>query len=92
MFFSETVFQQNRSLSFHPGSSPLSFKRLVSFDNFVIDYPWHLFQQRDQRSNKSHDDLSHVGEDDELPMHSNELEKQVDALTQKCLKSIQLIK
>uniref|UniRef100_A0A914Z0J5 Uncharacterized protein n=1 Tax=Panagrolaimus superbus TaxID=310955 RepID=A0A914Z0J5_9BILA len=72
----EQIFQQNRSLSFHPGSSEMSFKRL----------------QRDQRSNKSHDDLSHVGEDDEMIGHPNELEKQVDALTQKCLKSIQLIK
>ena len=70
--FSEKIFQQNRSLSFHPGSS----------SGFSAS-------PREEH-HKSHDDLSHIGEEDVQP--SKDLERQVDALTQKCLKSIQLIK
>ncbi|KAE9550637.1 hypothetical protein FO519_006154 [Halicephalobus sp. NKZ332] len=68
----ETIFQQNRSISFHPGSSS-GFSTTPR-----------------EEHHKSHEDLTHIGEEE--PQPNRELERQVDALTQKCLKSIQLIK
>lgn len=49
----------------------------------------------DERSNKSHDDLSHVGEEPDdfsLTGSSSNLARTVDELTQKCQRSMQLLK
>ncbi|KAI1720657.1 hypothetical protein DdX_04900 [Ditylenchus destructor] len=79
------IFINNRSVSYHnPGG--MGFKG------------WQK-QMGDDRSNKSHDDLSRVGEECEdlsqfsIPGSSNSsLKRTIDELTEKCHKSIALIR
>uniref|UniRef100_A0A7E4V997 USP domain-containing protein n=1 Tax=Panagrellus redivivus TaxID=6233 RepID=A0A7E4V997_PANRE len=73
-------YLSNRSMSFHPDGGNNGFPSVSS------------------RNNKSHDDLSHVGEDDESfsgvenKKTNAELERKVDEINEKCLRSIQMIK
>uniref|UniRef100_A0A915D841 cystathionine beta-synthase n=1 Tax=Ditylenchus dipsaci TaxID=166011 RepID=A0A915D841_9BILA len=78
------AFISNRSISYHnaDGSHFKSWRKPFG----------------DERSNKSHDDLSRLGEETEdfaqlsLAGSSTSLKKTVDELTQKCQKSIELIR
>uniref|UniRef100_A0A914CM52 Uncharacterized protein n=1 Tax=Acrobeloides nanus TaxID=290746 RepID=A0A914CM52_9BILA len=70
-------YTSNRSISFHHGGGGLMGRSLI---------------MRDDRSNRSHDDLSRVGEEIDDFTEAPHLEKAVDELTEKCHKSIQLLK
>lgn len=78
------AFITNRSISYHNADGS-------QFRNWRKPFG-------DERSNKSHDDLSHLGEECEdfaqlsLAGSSSSLKRTVDELTQKCQKSIELIR